>query len=385
MRPAHIAIVVALVVGVYAGCSPIRLQRALNVNATDWTMYGGSIGRTNSTSELIQPPLERIWEYDASAGFSPYSVAVADSLLIVANLQGEVHAVRASNGKRVGTHNFGTAIYGTPVIERTRMYVALSQEDESLVSYSLLNGKVEWSVKVGDIETAPLLLERNLFVTTIKGELVCVDKQSGDIVWTFQVPARSRTRIVHSSPASDGSVVVFGCDNGELYAVEAKNGTLKWTARTGASIVATPSIESGRVYVGSLDDSFYAFDLETGRSLWNTPLGGKIYGSQAVSTTSVYVGTAGRALFCLDASTGNIVWRASSKGPFSAAPLLAGNVLYAGCIDRTLYAFDAETGELLWQYSTPGRVKSMPIARDGMLFVLSEDRSVIAFKSVHGR
>lgn len=368
-----------------AGCSYLRLQQVPLATADDWTMYGGTIGRTNVARSEIDPPLIPFWEYDASAGFGPYSGAIVGDYLFVGNLQGEVHVINIVTGKGAGSYDFGTSLAGTPVINQGEMYVALSRNDESLLAYNLVTGSIDWRAKLGDIESSPLLIGKRLYVTSMQGTLTCVEISTGETAWTYRLPQRLRTRVIRSSPASDGTSIIFGGDDGGVYAVGAADGKLRWSATTGGSIVASPSVALGKVYVGSLDNTFYAFDAGTGKQLWKQPLGSRIFSSQAVTDRSVFVGTSGRLVYCLDAQTGAVVWRAATGSVVNATPLVSGSVVYVGCLDKTLYAYAAETGELLWKYKTEGRIKTMPLASKEFLFVMAEDRFILAFKHSNAR
>src|SRR5204862_316690 len=138
-----------------SGCVPPRFRQSVRIGEDDWTLYGGSIERTNVANSVVLPPLAVAWEYDASAGFSPYSAAVADSFLFIGNLQGEIHTLQIATGKVAGVYDFGSAIIGTPVIENDQMFVALTKDEESLVGYTLLTGNIEWRAKIGEVETSP--------------------------------------------------------------------------------------------------------------------------------------------------------------------------------------------------------------------------------------
>lgn len=370
---------IALLLMVYAGCSYLRLQGSMRPGQNDWTMYGGGIGRTNAAHDLLVPPLRLMWEYDGGAGFGASAGVVVDNVLFVADLQGEVYAIDAATGKEKGVHDFGSAIAGSPAIDDGQLYVALAHDEASLLRYDLWQAGIVWTARLGDIESSPLLLAEHLYVTALRGKLLCIDKNRGDIVWSFEVPGAGHRPLIHSSPASDGKTVVFGCDDGNLYAVDIASGNLRWKASTGGSVVASPSISSGTVFFGSLDNSFYAFDVQTGSLLWRQTLAGRIFASQAVSGDHVYVGTAARLMYCLDRTTGAIVWQYEAMGVINAAPVVSGDVLYFACIDKSMYALQARTGGLLWQYKTDSRIKTMPIVWKKYLFVFGEDRSVLAF------
>jgi outer membrane protein assembly factor BamB len=373
----HLALLLLLL----GGCSQLRIKQSFLVRPNDWTTFGGDSTRTNRAHAVITPPLHRQWEYDAGAGFGPpSSPAVAEGKAFVANLQGEIHVVDIATGQGTGTFDFGSAIAGTPSLANGLIYFGLAHDEESVLCYEVQNAEVRWKAKAGDVEAAPLLLGNTLFVTTMNGRLVALDAFDGTERWAYTVPARGALTGIRSSPASDGQNVFFGCDDGSMYAVSADRGELRWSAATGASVVATPAVSGGSVFVGSLDGTFYAFDAASGAVLWNTRLGSKIYGAQAVDEAAVYVGASGRSVVSLDRRTGEIRWRTAVGGLVDAAPLLSGPVVYIGAADKVLYALEAASGKIIATDTLPGRVRTTPTAWGGYLLVLAEDRTMIAFK-----
>ncbi len=375
MKRALIYIIVLML----SGCIPTHMRQMLQTAPTDWVMSGGSPERTNATHSVILPPLTVAWEYDALAGFSGFSAITSDSFLFVSNLQGEVHMINISNGKVAGTYDFGSAIAGSPVIDNNRMYVPLSRDEQSFVCYSMPKGTVEWSANIGEVETSPLIIGSRIFITTLQGKLVCLDKSTGTEIWAYLIPSPKDEVMIHSSPAGDENVVVFGADNGNVYAVNTQDGTLRWKAVTRKSIFSSPSISSGKVFISSLDSTLYALDLSSGVVVWKRPLGSRIYSSQAIGNNRLYTTTTGGSVLALDVLTGNIVWNVPMNSVINATPLLSGNVLYVGGLDKTLTALNAESGAALWQYKAEGRIKTAPIIFSNHLFLLTEDHSVIAF------
>ena len=375
----RLAPLVAVFLALAGGCSPFHLQVSVRTLDGDWRMYGGNEGRTNVAPQALAPPLSLRWEYDASAGFSAYSASVAESIVFVGNLRGEIHAIHVRTGDAAGVRDFGAAIIGAPVVYKQMLYVALSGEEKSLVAYDLENGIVRWEKPFGDIESAPLLMEGRLYVAALDGKISCVDAATGAALWTYAVPASRRSSIVRSSPASDGDILVTGCDNGALYALDVKDGALRWSAKTGASIAGSPAMAGGLVFVGSLDGTFYAFDAASGRVRWSRPLGSPIYSSPAVDDGRVFIGTSGGVFAALSIATGEVLWRSSLASVINAAPLVSGTTVYVACLDRTLRAFSAAGGELLWEQAVKGRIKTMPVIARGYLILLMEDRTVLGF------
>jgi outer membrane protein assembly factor BamB len=377
-RYQHIRSVLVLTLFILSGCSVLRLRDEFRPSPDDWTMYGGNRERTNSRDGILRLPLKLLWEYDASAGFAASPCALADSILLVGNLQGEVHAVDAMTGRGKGNHDFGSAISATPAVSGEFLYIPLAHDEASLLCYDLMHARIVWKAKLGDIESAPLLEGDFVYVTTLAGTLVCLERITGNVAWTFGPPPGGTRSIIHSSPASDGSLVVFGSDQGVLSAVDRSSGRLRWQKKTGSALMASPSITSGLVIIGSLDGSLSAYALSDGALRWTKSLGGKIFESQAVAGKTVVAGTSAGTIACLDWENGQIRWQYHAGAPVSP-PMISGGVVYAGCLDKTVLALDLSNGTALWQYRLDGRIKSAPLAWNGRLFVFAEDHSVFAF------
>jgi len=364
---------------VFFSCSVLRLYEPVRVRFNDWVTYGGNPQRTHLANEEIPLPIEQRWEYDANAGFGNGSALVADSLVFVGTRQGELHVVRIANGTRVGVMDVGSAIVGVPIVENHLVYVPLSRNGHNLIAYNLQEGAFAWRLEISDIETSPLMIENQLFVTTMQGQLVCVERFTGRIAWQYTIRAHNRIIPIRSSPATDYERIFFGADDGKLYAVGRYDGKLRWVFSSGKSIVATPSIHEGRVFVGSMDHSLYCLDAESGQLIWKRDLGGTLYASQAVDRERVYVGTSRGEFFCLDQHTGDVLWKSRARSVISAAPLIAGSVVFVGSLDKHLYGFDAMTGEVLWSHEFSSRIRTSPVLRRGYLILLLEDRQVVAF------
>jgi outer membrane protein assembly factor BamB len=360
-----------------AGCGHVRFAEP--PQDAGWRMYGGDGGRRNVATDSLAPPLIQAWEFDAGAGFGTASLGYVDTTLFVSTLKGEVHALSMLTGKEIESYSFGSAIMGTPVLDSSQMVVALADNEEGLVSYNLREGSRSWKLRTGEIETSPLLAGGRLFVTTIKEGVLCVNRTSGAIEWRYRLPYPEHPPMIHSSPAGDGRNVVFGCDDGKVYAVSAGTGLLQWTAQTGAAILASPSIDGSTVYVSSLDGCMYALNAADGTLRWKRQLGAPVHASQAVDETHVYVGTAGRDFFALDKVNGSVVWKFTANGAISSAPIVSNGTVYVGSIDRNLYALSCATGEQVWKFEAKGRIKSMPVICKRRLFVSVEDTSVLSF------
>jgi outer membrane protein assembly factor BamB len=363
-----------------AGCSTgIDLRRSLHVRPFDWVTYGGMSSRTNQSPSVVSPPLKPVWEYDAVSGIAGTPL-VKDSVILVGTLKGELHAIRLSDGEGYGFSTLESAVVGTPVLDGNYAYVTCAQGKETLTSIFLQDGKRQWGMQYGPIETAPLMIGEFLYVTTLDGTLVSVKKADGTEFWKYEIGAKERRKPIRSSPASDGEVIVFGSDDGAIYAVERLTGRLRWKYQTGASVFATPVLQEGVCVVGSLDSVLYAIDARTGTVRWKYDTGSRIYAPASASRSLVFIGASNGTIAALSLDSGRKVWSFDTKGPVSSAPLIAGEVLYVGSMDHTLYALRLQTGEKIWGYEVEGRIRVSPVIWGDVLLLSYEDRYITALR-----
>lgn len=363
-----------------AGCSTgIRMQRNLVERPSDWVTYGGGSGRTNQSPSVVTPPFKPVWEYDALSGTAATPL-VKDSVIVVGTLKGELHAIRLSDGEGYGFSTLESAVVGTPVLDGNYAYVAIAQGKETLTSIFLKDGKRQWGVQYGPIETSPLMIGAFLYVTTLDGTLVSVKKADGTEFWKFEAGMKERRKPIRSSPASDGEVIVFGSDDGAIYAVERLTGKLRWKYQTGGSIFATPVLQGGVCIVGSLDSVLYAIDARTGTLRWKYDTGSRIYAAASASQSLVFIGASDGTVTALSLDSGRKTWSFETKSVVSSAPLIAGEVLYVGSMDRTLYALRLQTGEKIWEYVVEGRIRVSPVIWGDMLLLSTEDRYITALR-----
>ena len=88
-----------------------------------------------------------------------------------------------------------------------------------------------------------------------------------------------------------------------MYALNARDGSLRWRFRSGDKIRSTPVIEDGVLYFGSDDNQFYAINSLTGQQLWQFGTGGDVIASAGVYGDTVYIGSHDKRFYALSASS----------------------------------------------------------------------------------
>jgi len=195
-----------------------------------------------------------------------------------------------------------------------------------------------------------------------------------------------------SSPAVAGGMVYIGSEDGKLYAFDAtcrQKCQPLWNFATGYAIDSSPAIAGGMVYVGSLDNGkLYAFDAtcrQKCQPLWSFTTGAAIFSSPAVAGGMVYVGSWDHQLYAFDATCRQKcqpLWSFATGSPINSSPAVAGGMVYISSDDGKLYTFDAtcrQKCQPLWSFTTGAAIFSSPAVAGGMVYVGSLDHQLYAF------
>ena len=91
------------------------------------------------------------------------------------------------------------------------------------------------------------------------GFLNLVDPGNGSDVWRFDLPGTFNYPM--GNAVQSGDVVYFITQQGELYALDAGDGSLLWMIPTGLESRDGVAVGAGRLFVGDSAGKIYAFDL----------------------------------------------------------------------------------------------------------------------------
>jgi eukaryotic-like serine/threonine-protein kinase len=200
-----------------------------------------------------------------------------------------------------------------------------------------------------------------------------------------------KTYTIEAGYAKPKLVVFIGAGN-TFYALDAGNGTKKWSFTGGGSFAySSATYRDNVVYVGCIDNNVYAFNATNGRLLWQRRIATTGIESDAViADSTVYVGTNDDYLYALDAVTGITRWTFRTGGNISSSPKLANGKVYFGSSDGRLYALEAKTGQMVWYYQTGGMLNQSGSclvnntlyvgSRDGYLYAINEHSGTLKWR-----
>jgi eukaryotic-like serine/threonine-protein kinase len=190
------------------------------------------------------------------------------------------------------------------------------------------------------------------------GNIYALQADSGKLKWKFKTGD-----VVHASPAIALDTVFVGSWDSYFYALNAKDGKLRWRFKTGddpdihnqVGIQSSAAVADGMVYFGCRDSHLYALDAHTGEKKWDFATKGSwVITSPAVGDGKVYFATSDSGLFyALDAKTGAVSYSLDLRGwPTFSSPAIAGNMLYVGSTSGKMNAIDLTAHKSAWVFET---------------------------------
>lgn len=141
-----------------------------------------------------------------------------------------------------------------------------------ILAYDVLTQEVIFQTATGETPLALASTDSLLVVSGADQTLTALDLPAGTLRWTF------RGRAGFYAPAAfdqDGARVYVGDDTGELYSLDAADGSVKFRWSTGAAIRNAALIEGSRLYLASWANTLFAFNARTGDEHWRTNLPGR--------------------------------------------------------------------------------------------------------------
>lgn len=156
------------------------------------------------------------------------------------------------------------------------------------------------------------------------------------------------------TPAIDGDTIYVAAANGEVAALDKRNGNTRWSTRTREPITGAVGANQGLVLFGTRNAEVVALDQISGEEQWRTRVSSEVLSAPQTDGRVVVLQTVDGKLFALEASDGQQRWVYESTVPpltlrGSSNPLLRGNIVVAGFSNGVVAALDVNNGFLQWE------------------------------------
>lgn len=364
---------------IFFSCSGVKISQEIVLAEGDWLMAGGSPEQKNVAYTELTPPLQKLWEYNMEAGIGYNGIAVADAVVFVNSLAGEMFTLDVTTGGKLGSLTFlGKDAGTTPLILGNDIVVTYAGDDKfSAASYDLRAGKKNWSKNFGYIQTSPVLVDSHAYFGSLDGNEYKIEAQTGKVAWRYFINEQ-----IHSTCAVSGDKVLFGTDKGSFCCINIADGTEHWKLNINAPVYSTPLVNEGIAYFGADDSNYYAVNIADGSIAWKKNMKTKISGGSTIygKSTIVFGGIDGN-FYALKIDNGELIWTFQTYGAITSSPLSSGRFIYCTSFDSKVYCLNGETGNKVWDYELDNKSRTSPVIWKDYLFVAA-DRSIYCFTTL---
>ena len=191
-----------------------------------------------------------------------------------------------------------------------------------------------------------------------------LDLRTGEQRWFYTTELD-----VNSVAVSNGIVIATG-DEGRVWALNARDGTLVWTKDLDIQVFADPLFIEDLVIVGDEDGVVTAYEVSDGAVRWTRSVDGAVRGGISSDGNLIVIAGENADVLALTAD-GQQVWRttiASQAGEgqirIFAAPTITGSMVILGLLrtdvsaEPGFVALKKETGERLWRSRDAAGIKN---------------------------
>lgn len=339
-------------------------------------------------------PAEYVWSYQP--GFSVWSSPVVGtvggrSLVIAGYYDRNVYAVDGVTGRQAWVFRPGVPVFATPALGRVggQDLVFVASLNRSVYGLDAATGEQRWRCETAEwsftqarslMSSPTMVTDEDASVLVIgvwnsdsspgrnyqMGELIAIDAGSGTVRWRQALGS-----VPLSSPAVarlDGELTVFvASQDGMVHALRLADGFTRWKSVLNEETQSSPSVGvvdgAGRVLIGTRLNTLFALDARTGRRTWRQDAGYWIDSTPAwlsvpaatggSCATSVVVGSYDCSFYAWALTGTGPQWKAATGNfAYSSAAVARLNgmpAVFAMSWDENSYLFDGQNGRVLWQ------------------------------------
>ncbi|MES9993045.1 MAG: outer membrane protein assembly factor BamB [Candidatus Thiodiazotropha sp.] len=222
-----------------------------------------------------------------------------------------------------------------------------------------------WDASFEDADEAllrlqPVISEGVLYVAEPSGELIALDPETGDRVWTADTESP-----LSGGPGVAEGLIALGTLEAELILLNAEDGSERWRRRVSSEVLSSPVINDAKVVCRTTDGGVAVYATENGEKRWLYDRSVPVLtlrgdSSPVVNNYQVTSGFAGGKLVGLSLENGLVNWEATISTPkgrtelervvdIDADPVLVEGTLYVTAYQGDVAAVSESSGVVLWR------------------------------------
>ena len=367
-------------------------KSSLKTNATgsDWTSFRGNAQSTGFTEGETGDILLPAWKFKLDDGGFESSAAIVTTkdsearteqkTVYIAGLtndvKGKLFALNLEDGTKRWEFNSEDGFLTTPVVDDGRLYLGDMAGQFFCIDTS---GEKQWTYKTEiEINSSANTYKDLVLFGSQDGALYALDKATGDFKWKHTTDDQIQCSIT----VAKNHAFLAGCDS-MLHVIDLDTGKETGNVKLTSPTISTPAADGDTTYFGNEKGTFYSVNVATSETNWTVEDergGNSIRSSAAITDGHVVFGARNRKLYSYNPQTGAENWSTTLKNKVDSSPVIVKNRVIAASTDGRLYLLNLENGELLWQKQFNGGITGSPAFAHGFVIIATDDGIVYALK-----
>lgn len=227
-------------------------------------------------------------------------------------------------------------------------------------------------------KSRPCIDKTRLYYGTDSRTFVCLDQETGSVVWTYRVGSSAAGKSIFSSPvlSPDLRTVFFGAYDGNMYALDAATGKRVWVNFDADWIGSSPTLapDLKMVFIGTefgligKRGGINAIEYTTGKTIWSASMPSYTHATPYYieNYKQVVIGSNDGIVRLYDARNGALLWTTKTGDPtpheirsgFSPYDIKQSctydprlDMVFVGNLEGTLCGIKRSTGDIMWKYT----------------------------------
>lgn len=361
------------------------------------TRFMGGKDNTDPPSPLVefQSKLNVIELWSASVGggtanqYLKLAPALSKQRLYVADSDGQVEALDATNGARLWSTDVDERITGGPGVGENAVLVGTGEG--GVIALDSESGRRLWRATVSsEVLSPPLKSEGVVIVRTNDGKIFALDGAKGTQIWIYDRTVPSLTLRGTSSPVIVRGVVIAGFDAGRLAALDLRTGRLLWevnvaTARGRSELERMVDIDSDPlvvddvIYVTTFQGQLAAVQMDGGRILWSRDTSS--HAGFTADESYIYLTDDNSNVWSFDRYSGSTFWRQELlQARAATGPASVGNFTVVGDLEGYLHWMHKADGSFVARTRLSShRIIVQPLVAGKVLYAYATDGQLAAY------
>ncbi len=246
----------------------------------------------------------------------------------------EKNVVRFSNDTTEEVWRIVSGKYVVPPLIADSLYL-LAQVNGTITAVGYDSGKVRWTGKVpGRIFADPRTDDSTLFVVTDSGHLHAFQVGTGEILWETNLHSPALVMSL------DDRYIYLGTYQGEFIAVDRSDSTRRWRIKTESQVRNRPLITTDFLYWTNTGGALYRIRKATGEYTRLYRLFEPFAGAPARTDQGLLLSGLDKMLYHLNSETGEVLQKLELDGRLRSTPLYMRNRWIVAMEDHWIYALE---------------------------------------------